>query len=93
MPAAELRGLTKRRQALALSFFVGAQKCLLRHHHFAAHLKCLRQAEPSSSSSAGMADRHAANRADVGRDVFADLPVAARHARHQPRPAACQLGP
>ena len=65
-----------RRQALALALLVEPLKGGLGHDHFAAHFKGLRQAgflEPLG----GDGERHAANGADVGGDVFADLAVAA----------------
>ena len=49
VPAAELRGFDEDGEAVALAFFVDAQKGCFRHYDFAANFNCLRQAEPSSA--------------------------------------------
>ena len=76
VPAAALRGLTAGGRPSLLALFVEALEGCLGHDDFAAHFKCLRQTLLFQAVG-GDGERHAADGADVGGDVFAGLAVAA----------------
>ena len=74
------------RKALLLLLLVQAQEGCFGHDHFAADFECLREAE-LLQLSAEDGQRHTADGADVGGDVFAGLAIAAGDAGREARAA------